>query len=340
MGCFATWRGGAEKGKGSVIQYRTFRNSDPPRILDLWQACAQTRGFGQPANCDNLEQLVFSKPYFDYKGLTLAIEDDRVVGMVHAGFSCNDNRSGIDYSLGDICMLLVRPSHRRKGIGSELLKLGHAYLRSKGSKVLYAGPLHPLNPFYLGLYGGSELPGILDSDPGALAFLKKNHYEPVDTCMVFQRSLDVLTPINDHRVPLLARQVELLAEPWPLSPNWWHACLLGPMVSLRYEMIEQKTQAFIGRAWVWEMETFGRSWGTVSVGITDVWIEESRRRQGYGKLLLQGILKNLKDQKIGRLEVQTMQRNKSAIGLYQSVGFEAVDTGHIFRLRADDTIRV
>lgn len=317
-----------------MITFRTFRNTDPPKIVELWNRTGQTRGFGRLAGCDNLEQHLFSKPYFDREGLHLAFADGKLIGLCHAGFSSNDEGTGLDRSMGTIAMLMVAPEHQRKGVGGKLLELGLDYLRKGGAKVLYIGCLNPINPFYLGLYGGSELPGVLETDVSMSQFAVKHGFKPVDTCMVYQLNLEDLAPINDTRVPLLRRQVEVQVEPWPLPFSWWHAALLGPMVALGYEMQEKGTSTPIGRAWVWEMETFSRTWGKPSVGLTDVYIEEKFRRQGYGRLMLHSVLKHLQGQKIACVEVQTMSRNMAARGLYETLGFRHVDTGHIYRLGA------
>ncbi|MGL4461143.1 MAG: GNAT family N-acetyltransferase [Planctomycetia bacterium] len=324
-----------------MVTYRTFRNDDPPHILELWNSTCQRmesqvgmpkRSFGYLSGCFHLEQLLFSKPYFDAAGLQLAFDNRKLVGLCHAGFGCNDEETRLDPSMGVVGMLLVHPDHRRRGVGTELLSRAQQYLRARGSNVQYAGSMHPLNPFYLGLYGGSELPGVLDTDGEMTQFLLKRGYVVADTCHVYQRMLDRLPTLDDNRIPLLRRNVELLVEPTPTPLSWWHACTLGPMITLGYELIHRTNQAPIGTAWVWEMETYVRSWGVHSVGVTNFQIVESERRKGYGKLLLYSILKHLKEQGIGLVEVQTMERNQAARGMYDRLGFSQVDSGHVYRL--------
>lgn len=103
------------------------------------------------------------------------------------------------------------------------------------------------------------------------------------------------------------------------------------MISLSYEMVDRNTKKTIGKAWVWEMESFGRAWSRPVVGISSLEIREEFRRQGYGKLFLHGILKHLRGQKIELVEVQTMERNEPARNLYQMLGFQHIDTGHAYR---------
>src|SRR5205085_1341627 len=142
---------------------------------------------------------VFAKPYFDPEGLILAVEDKARVGFVHAGFGPNQKETALSYASGVICLLGVRPSHRDKGIGSELLDRGVAYLRGKGARTIYAGQLRPLTPFYLGLYGGSDLPGFLASDEAAAPFLEYAGYRASATCLVLQRRLDQALNVVDVR---------------------------------------------------------------------------------------------------------------------------------------------
>lgn len=315
-----------------VVEYRTFHNNDPPGLLDLWKASRDSRAFGIVKSCDMLEAILFSKPYFDRNGLIIAELDGRIIGFAHAGFAANDSKSKIDYTMGAVYMVKVHPDLRHRGIGTNLLHLAQDYLVRLGAVAHYFGGMFPMNAFYLGLYGGSELPGILNSDEVSRTFAEKHGYEPVDTCCVYQRRLEELPKVPDTRIHLLRRTVEVQAEPWPLPPTWWDACVLGNMPSLRYEMVEKDTQNLIGQAWVWEMESFGLANGAPTVGIVDFSVREELRRRGYGKLLLLTMLKHLREQQIEIVELQTMERNDSARGLYESLGFQQVDTGRAYRL--------
>jgi ribosomal protein S18 acetylase RimI-like enzyme len=322
-----------QEGRG-VITYRTFRNGDPPAIRELWNLhAAQSRGCGWLASCDNLELLLFSKPYFEQAAIQLAFDNDRLVGLCVSGFGTDDRQSALDTTSGTICLLLVHEAFRRQGIGRELVRLGQKYLCDRGAANLYAGALHPVNPFGTGLFGGSETPGVLESDAGLLRFFEKLGYEMADTCFVFQLPLtDEIGRVEDPRLPLLRRKVRIFSEPMPNPQTWWNACITGPVMTYRYEMLESDRDEAIGNAIVWEMETFTWAWKVRAFGVTDFYIEPTYRRQGYAKLLLQSVLKHLQENKIGLVEVQTMERNAPAIGLYQGLGFAKADTGHLLKL--------
>lgn len=314
-----------------MLSYRSFRNIDPPLLLELWNSSAQTRGVGRLAGCDNLEQLVFSKPYFDPSGLVLAFDDDRLVGFVHAGFGADELESRLDRTQGVICSLLVRPEFRRRGIGTELLRRGERFLVERGAEAIYAGSLHPLNPFYLGLYGGSESPGVLETNPEASAFLKARGYGPAEAALVYQRKLEGPPSIDDSRLPLIRREIEILAEPWPMPDTWWQGCTYGPLPTLRYEMLERTTRVLVGQAWAWKMEAFERVAGASMFGLTHLSIRQERRRHGFATLLLQSVLRHLYEEGVNIIEAQTMARNQAAIGLYEKFRFQHVDTGQVYR---------
>jgi hypothetical protein len=78
-----------------MLTYRTFRNSDPPALAALWRSRAGQPGLVQPVSPDLLEQLVFSRLYFDYGGLawrtkTAGLSGSRTPGLAQtpteAGF--------------------------------------------------------------------------------------------------------------------------------------------------------------------------------------------------------------------------------------------------------------
>lgn len=314
-----------------VITYRTFRNGDPPRIVDLWNLHAsRSRGFGQLAGCDHLEPLLFAKPFFDAKGMFLAFDDQRLVGLCQGGFGCDNHEAKLDHSRGVIAMLMVHPEYTRQGIGTRLVELCESYLLQRGAQSVMAGCRYPTNPFYFGLYGGSDQPGVLETDLECNEFYTQHGFEAGSTTLVFQLPLGWLQRVEDARIPLLRRQVDILAESLPKPNTWWQACVVGATITYRYEMIDADSKAPIGRALVWEMETFGRAWNTVSFGLHEFFIEESRRRLGYGKLLLYSILKHLQDNRIGLVEVQFDAENLAGRGLVQAVGFRQVDVGRQF----------
>ena len=89
-----------------MIEYRHYRNNDPPLVLALWNASGFARGGASEISHDLLDLLLFSQPYFDRHGLIVASQDQRLVGMVHAGFGCNEHGTDLNRNDGVILSLI------------------------------------------------------------------------------------------------------------------------------------------------------------------------------------------------------------------------------------------
>jgi ribosomal protein S18 acetylase RimI-like enzyme len=314
-----------------VIQYRHFRNNDPPGLVEIWNQAFPSRGAVHLRHSNPLERHVFAKPYFDPAGLIVAREDDTFVGFAHAGFGPNAAENGISRETGILSMIAVKPTHRRRGIGSELLRRAEGYLTQAGARVIHAGGLRPYNPFYLGLYGGSELPGVLASDTEAGPFLEHRGYQPTETTLVFQRRLDELVNIPDGRFATLRRRYEMRILPRVVVGTWWQECTLGLIEPVEFRLEERLTNKPVARATAWDMEGFSWRWNQPTVGLTDLLVMEGLRRQGLGKFLMAQILRYLQEQFFGLVEVQTLDCNDAAVRLFRSVGFQQVDVGRGYR---------
>ncbi len=314
-----------------MITYRTFRNWDPPTLVELWNASVASRGAARTIEVQDLDRLVFSKPYFDPKGIIFAEEDERAIGFVHAGFGSSDDQGQLNQCFGVIAMLVVHPAQRRRGIARELVCRAEEYLRAGGSTVIYAGSMHPLDPFYLGLYGGSELPGILKSDDAANQLFQSLGYRAVDECLVLQRELSGSLALTDARSKAWARQAEFEVSPQPAPANWWTACRYASLEFSDFNVRQKSTDTVIARARGWEMYPVQKSWGAEAVGIVDVHVEPDFRRQGLGCFLMIQILRHYRDNGLTLAEVQTMARNTVACRLFQRIGFREIDRGIIYR---------
>jgi ribosomal protein S18 acetylase RimI-like enzyme len=314
-----------------VIHYRTFRNDDPPGLVDVWNEAFTGRGAVPLPTASALEEYVLAKPYFDPAGLVIALEGGRPVGFALAGFGPSADESSLSTSTGVVCAVGVRPSHRRRGVGAELLRRCEAYLGGRGATTTYAGPLAPLNPFLLGLYGGSESPGFLASDAGAEPFLLRHGYVRHDACLVFQRRLEGPINVADARFLAVRRRYELVAQPHRGTGTWWQEAVLGPIELLDVLLRDKATGEVAARAAAWEMLGFCQRWGAPAVGIIDLQVREDLRRQGLAKFVLVHLMRHVQEQFFSLVEVQARERNEAAGRLYGALGFEQVDLGRLYR---------
>lgn len=312
------------------IAYRPFCNWDPPGIVRIWNECYTGRGAAYMNGTLPLEFLVLAKPYFDPQGLIVAEEDGELIGFVHAGFAGDSSGSTLSYERGIICALAVRPPHQRKGVGRELLHRGEAYLRSRGAMVIQAGQRRPVCPFYWGLLSGSEPAGILASDNNAQAFLLANGYWPGERCLIYQRELMNLPLVADVRFADIKRRCDLIAQPRPVSPNWFEEVVYSPLEMLEFHLVESSQGESVAQVRVWDMEHFAWRWHQPSAGLIDLIVPERHRRLGYAKFLIAQVMRYLQEQFYGLVEFQVPESNVPAQRLAETLGFVKVDEGRVF----------
>jgi ribosomal protein S18 acetylase RimI-like enzyme/predicted N-acetyltransferase YhbS len=317
-----------------MLTYRTFCNTDPPVITALWRSRAGQPGLRHSVSPDLFEQLVFAKLYFDYHGLVIAWDDGRPVGFAHAAFGPNETSDGISTEQGVTCLVLVRPDCAEAEVASGLLRQCERYLRQRGAKVFYGGGVVPLCPFYLGLYGGAELPGVLEADTIARQLYTSCHYEEVDQTVILQRELgNFEAPIDRRQMEIRRRMiVEVTAD--PPSRTWWEACTLGEFELTRLELVPRGGGPVAAQATFRGMEPTGASGVGRAAGLVQLHVGEAFRRRGLAVFVLSEACRQLVREGVMLVEAQTLHHNLPALGLLQKLGFTQVAQGSVFRKEA------
>ena len=332
--CGARVRLAAVQQDGSVvIEYRRFHNSDPPRLVALWHACRLGRGAAGGFSSDAFELLNFAQRYFDRDGLILAVnsESREVVGMVHAGFGPNETGSDIETGIGVICVVLVRPDWRRQGLGRELVRRAEQYLRSRGATLLLAGPAAPFDPFYVGMYGGSQPAGFLLSDPDAAPFFETLGYKPAERFAVLQRDLASGRDPMNFRLVNVRRKTQLAVATESPERSWWWMTRHGRLDSLRFVLVSKGGGQPLAGVTVVGLDLYLPKWQERVIGLLDLTVSDENRRKGYAQTLLAEVAKRLRDELVNRLEARVSESNAVALRTFESAGFSRVDTGVVFR---------
>ena len=252
------------------------------------------------------------------------------VGFVHAGFGPTDDESRIDTTRGVVCAVAVRSSHRRAGVGSALLAAAESFLAARGTKSVHAGPRWPRCPFYFGLYGGSSMPGFLDSDAALGPFLVRHGYGAGESTLVLQRRLEKPFPPADVRFVAARRRFDIRLMPQMSIGSWWQECVYGLLEPVEFRLEEKGSGMPAARALLWEMEGHSGRWGCPSAGLLETQVRSDLRRQGLAKFLLTQILRRLQEEYFGIAEVQIPEQSETALALVRSLGFEQVDTGRVY----------
>lgn len=313
-----------------MIRYRSFRNTDTPGLSELWRGSGAGRGLMQPMSADLWEQMVFAKPYFDRHGMIVADEEGKLVGCVHAAFGPTLSGDALCYQQGVICLLMVRPDFRRRGVASTLLQLAERYLLERGARQVFAGGYRPLNPFYLGLYGGSNTPGVLASVSGAAEFFTAREYESVHKVLVWERDLKGFEPPIDRRQLIVRRSTEVRTEDDPPARNWWEACVYGNLERERFDLFARPTNTRLASAMIWMLEPLSRSWGVRAAGLSELDVEPEHRRHGLATYLVGEICRRLRDQGLALIQAQCHENMVEVQGLYHKLGFDQSDYGILY----------
>jgi ribosomal protein S18 acetylase RimI-like enzyme len=316
-----------------VVAYRHFRNADPPHILRLWNESGLGRGAAKGVSCDEFDSLVIAQTYFDPAGMILALDNDqKVIGFVHAGFTADETKSQISKKNGVLCAVIVDPAYRRQGIGRELVRRAEEYLRQSGAESIYAGGATPRDPFYFGLYGGSESAGFLESDTAAAPFFKALGYLPIERHLIFQRDLGPGGPEVMCVRMLNAKRQSRLATAAAYEPkDWWWSTRTGRLDSMHLGLLPKAGGSLMAKVCVVGLDLYITAWKTRAIGISGLQVIEPQRKKGFGQLLLDEVCRRVREDMIQLAEAHAPENDQASIAVLKSAGFRQVDAGVVYQ---------
>lgn len=313
-----------------MIEYRSFLNSDPPAIAEIWRSQSPSPVLMQPMTAATLDEFVFSKPYFDREGLILALDDNKPIGFVHAGFGVSADCSALDKTQGVTAMLLVAPRHDSAAIAGDLLAASESYLCRHGATKLAGGGTDLLAPFYFGLYGGSGLPGVLLSDQQLIAVYEANGYQREAHCDVFRRDLAAFRPPVNRDLMHVRRQYQLGQADDPLPAHWWDGCAFGHTDRMRFLLTEKSGHSPVAEASFWDIEPLASSWRVHAMGLVSFQISQDHRSSVVATFFLGEILRQLGSYGTTLVEIQAKHGESLLADAGRKLGFEPFDQGFQF----------
>jgi ribosomal protein S18 acetylase RimI-like enzyme len=279
------------------------------------------------------DTLVVGRLDFRAEGLIVA-EDGvgRIVGFAHAGFGpidpCGPDHD-LDTQLGTVAMLVVAPE-QGETLADDLFRAAEVSLRDRGASVIYAGGRSPLDPFYRGIYGGSEFSGVLDVHETFRRAASNAGYEAVAATVRFELDL-AAGEARDPKAVLVRRQARVDVEDDAMPAGWWESIGLGPVEITRFRLLSKLDNRELARASTWDMSAFGRPDGRARTGLFAVEVPHDLRRKGYGRHLIAEILRHHRGQWGDIVAVQTDANNEPARAFYRALGFAPTGLSTLFR---------
>jgi GNAT superfamily N-acetyltransferase len=288
----------------------------------------------QPVSSDLLEQLLFAKLYFDYAGLFLAFDDDKPVGFAHAGFCANADQTWISTEAGVISAVVVRPDCNEAEVAAGLVEHCEDYLRRRGAKVFYGGGFGLTCPFYLGLYGGSELPGILDTDAVVRNVFATRSYREVERTAILHRDLNGFESVIDRRQMQIRRQMIVEVTIDAPTKTWWEACTIGEFDLTRFDLMPRTGGKPIATAMFRSLEPGGTTAICRAVGLIGLSVDPAFRRRGLAIFLLSEAFRQFIRLGIVQVEVQTQESDAVVLEVLQKLGLQQTGQGGVWRKTA------
>ena len=304
-----------------VLKIRRFLNTDAPSIIDLWRKHPPFPRLSSTISKNDLENLVLAKPYFDPEGFRLALDDGLMVGFAHAGFGPNSTGSDLDYRNGLLLQVRSLPGEAGDSVAEALIDSCLDYLQSRGAQRCFAASRFPWVPFYLGLYGGSRIPGIPVEDQAFHRAVAQRGFVHHDRIEILQRTLAGFRVPVDRALRNLRREYQVNAIVDPKLGSWWDYCTYGTAEMFQFRLVDRRDQSTVGSVMFWEIQPLSSEWRIRSVGLCDLEIRADLRGRGLGRFLVGQALSQLQQQ-IGRCEVQLRASDEAMLRLVSGLGFE------------------
>lgn len=313
-----------------MTKFRHFQNTDPPGLARVWNAQPPQRGLMSRISESLLDQYVLSKLFFDPRGLIVAEDEETIRGFVHVGFGPSDDGRQPDRREGAIALVLVDKPDSESTLGDDLRESAEEYLRKEGAVHCLGGARDDVAPFYRGLYGGSGLPGVLESDTFQTRLFQKAGYVPSERSLIWQRTLADFRPPMNRELLQVRRQFRLDSVPTRPPVQWWEACCSAHHEEIEFRLADMSGSRELARMMAWDLEPLSSSWGAVSAGLRKWQLLDPQASAAHEQFLLVESLKQLQTQGISLVEMQTAEQDTSARTLLEELGFHQVDSGIVY----------
>ncbi len=281
------------------------------------------------------EATALARPYFDPEGLIVAMEYDRPIGFVHAGFAGDAEGSALDKGSGLVCTLQIARRADESAIAAQLLQRAERYLKGHGAATLSFGNRRGACPFYMGLLGGATCPGIFDGDERTAGWVRTAGFEPICETIVYHCRLAGFRPTVDRTQMQLRRSysVQSVVDGYP--KHWWNACTFGWGDCFRFQVSRCDRGPALGDLWFWDMEPLASALSVHARGMIRLELPDDLRTPEMTTFFLGQSLKQFADDGVTLAEVQAEVGCQPLIAVLGRLGFVQSDQAVIWSKSLD-----
>jgi hypothetical protein len=214
------------------------------------------------------------------------------------------------------------------GVAGELLRRAEAYLREQGAREALGGAVGWRGPFYFGLYGGSQLPGILDRDAAVAGALASAGYTAYRQRLILQRNLSDFRPPVSRQSMQLRRRFRLELVPDELPVGWDEVCAWCWMERERFAVTPLAGGSAVALITFWNMASIGEPGGARAVGLLDAaWAAASSDDSELLPCFLGEALRHYQSQGVSLVEAHADRLDAGLGDICRRLDFLQVDRG-------------
>ena len=129
------------------------------------------------------------------------------------------------------------------------------------------------------------------------------------------------------RLMSIRRRTELVLTDQPTHPTWWWYTHLGRFETIRFRLVDKKTQAHLAAVSIISLDHYIPVWNERAIGLVDIFVAESERGQGIAQALLVETVRSLRQELISRVEVHGSDDSPLVLRAITGAGFSRIETG-------------
>jgi ribosomal protein S18 acetylase RimI-like enzyme len=295
---------------------RSYEHDDLNGLADIWNETFVGGPNSVRITEGDLRRRVVDQPSFDPAGILVAARGAEVKGFVHFGPRANLwSRVGqrrINRLEGHIYALAAG---REAGpVALDLLKASVERLAAAGAHRVLLGPswVHGTQPFYNGIAGAYEIPGLSQTRRDIIELAADNGFAPMADYGTPELDLTDAT----HLSALRSEAARILADAagWDLRER--SRTVSSSFFPTRVLVELERGTETIAAAAYGPWPEYTRQYGRRAFGITNVHVSPEWRGKGLGKLIMLLAIEAAANDGADALHLHVWRANKAAWHLY------------------------